>query len=121
MKKLEEEGLVHTVNNLKSMHQIICNCCRCCCQNFPVKIKYGLNSVAPSRFQADISPKDCTGCELCLERCFFGAIEMKDDLAEVTKPDMCVGCGLCQVVCPDDAIGLKEVRPPDYIPDSWRH
>jgi len=121
MKKLEEEGLVHTVNNLKSMHQVICNCCRCCCQNFPVKIKYGLNSVAPSRFQAEIDPDQCTGCEACLERCFFGAIEMEDDLAEVTKPDMCVGCGLCQVVCPDDAIGLNEVRPLDYIPESWRH
>ncbi len=44
-----------------------------------------------------------------------------DDLAEVTKPDMCVGCGLCQVVCAPDAIALKEVRPLDYIPDSWRH
>lgn len=121
MKKVEEEGLVHTVNNLKSMHQVICNCCRCCCQNFPVKIQYGLNSVAPSRFQAQIDADQCTGCEACLERCFFGAIEMADDLAEVTKPDMCVGCGLCQVVCPDDAIGLTEVRPLDYIPDSWRH
>jgi len=121
MKKLEQEGLVHTVNNLKSMHQIICNCCRCCCQNFPIKIEYGLNSVAPSRFQAEIDPDQCTGCEECLERCFFGAIEMKDDLAEVTKPDMCVGCGLCQVVCAPDVIALKEVRPLDYIPDSWRH
>jgi formate hydrogenlyase subunit 6/NADH:ubiquinone oxidoreductase subunit I len=121
MKKVEEEGLVHTVNNLKSMHQVICNCCRCCCQNFPVKIQYGLNSVAPSRFQATIDAGQCTGCELCLDRCFFGAIEMQEDVAEVTEPDMCVGCGLCQVVCPDDAIGLNEVRPLDYIPDSWRH
>lgn len=121
MRKIEEEGLVHTVNNQKSMHQIICNCCRCCCQNFPIKIEYGLNSVAPSRFQAEIDPDECTGCELCLDRCFFGAIEMQDDLAEVTKPDMCVGCGLCQVVCAPDAIRLNEVRPQDYIPDSWRH
>jgi Pyruvate/2-oxoacid:ferredoxin oxidoreductase delta subunit len=121
MKKVEEEGLVHTVNNLKSMHQVICNCCRCCCQNFPVKIQYGLNSVAPSRFQAEIDRDQCSGCEVCLDRCFFGAIEMQDDVAEVTQAGMCVGCGLCQVVCPDDAIGLNEVRPLDYIPDSWRH
>jgi hypothetical protein len=25
------------------------------------------------------------------------------------------------VVCPPDAIGLKEVRPLDYIPGSWKH
>lgn len=122
MADCEEEGLIHTVNNQKSMHQVICNCCRDCCGNFPVKIKHGLNSVAPSRFQAEIDADDCNGCELCLERCFFDAIEMTDNsLAEVTKPDMCVGCGLCQVVCLPAAITLNQVRPLDYIPDSWIH
>jgi len=121
MKQLEEEGLIHTVNNLKSMHQVICNCCRCCCQNFPGMIRYGINSVAPSRFLARIDPDLCTGCESCIERCFFEAIAMKDDTAEVVKPDKCVGCGLCQVVCPAEAICLDEVRSPDYIPDQWSH
>ncbi len=118
----EEEGLIHTVNNQKSMHQVICNCCKDCCGNFPVKIEHGLDSVAPSRFQAVINEADCNGCELCLARCFFSAIEMVDDArASVTKPDMCVGCGLCQVVCVPEAITLDEVRPLDYIPDAWLH
>ena len=118
-KKAEEEGLIHTVNNLKSMHTVICNCCSCCCQNFPGLVKYGIQTVDPSRFQAWIDPDLCTGCESCLDRCYFGAIEMVDESAEVVHPEKCMGCGLCQVTCPSEAITMVEVRPPDFIPDEW--
>ncbi|MBU2551490.1 MAG: 4Fe-4S binding protein [Proteobacteria bacterium] len=119
MKRSEEEGLIHTVNNLKSMHTVICNCCPCCCQNFPGLVKYGIRTVDPSRFTARIDPDRCTGCGACLDRCYFGAIEMETDLAVVAEPDRCMGCGLCQVTCPAEAIDLIEVRPPDFIPDGF--
>lgn len=123
MKKVEEEGLIHTVNNLKAVKQVICNCCSCCCQNFPGFIQYGINSVDPSRYLAEIAPDICTGCETCLDRCFFGAIEMTDvngqDIARIADPEKCMGCGLCQVTCPEEAITLNQVREIEFIPDTW--
>ena len=123
MKKVEEEGLIHTVNNLRAVRQVICNCCSCCCQNFPGFIQYGLNSVDPSRFAAEVDPEVCTPCEACIDRCFFGAIEMVDqegeEVAKVTEVEKCMGCGLCQVVCPSDAITLKGRRGEEFVPETW--
>ncbi|MFH1139427.1 MAG: 4Fe-4S dicluster domain-containing protein [Pseudomonadota bacterium] len=123
MKKLELEGLIHTVNNLKSVKQVICNCCSCCCQNFPGFIHHNINSVDPSRFTAAIDAELCVGCETCLGRCFFGAIAMVEEdgrtTAQISNPAKCMGCGLCQVVCPSEAITLRETRDRDFIPDSW--
>jgi len=30
--------------------------------------------------------------------------------------EKCMGCGLCLVTCPEEAIGLNEVRPEDFVP-----
>ena len=123
MVQVEKEGLIHTVNNLKAVKQVICNCCSCCCQNFPGFIHHNINSVDPSRYTAEIDADLCSGCETCLDRCFFGAIEMVDldgqSTARVSDPDKCMGCGLCQVTCPEEAISMKETRPEEFIPDSW--
>ena len=123
MVQVEKEGLIHTVNNLKAVKQVICNCCSCCCQNFPGFIHHNINSVDPSRFTAEIDAELCTGCETCLDRCFFQAIEMVtvdgQETAQVSNPDKCMGCGLCQVTCPAEAISMKETRPEAFIPESW--
>ena len=117
MKTAEKEGLIHTVNNLKSMHTVICNCCSCCCQNFPGMLKYNIQTVDPSRFIAEVDPDLCTGCESCLESCYFDALAMVGATAEVVNADKCTGCGLCLVNCADEAIRLKATREPDFIPD----
>ncbi|MBU2551546.1 MAG: 4Fe-4S dicluster domain-containing protein [Proteobacteria bacterium] len=118
IRQIEEDGLIHTVFNMKSSGHVICNCCSCCCMNFPVLIKYGLQVCDPSRFRVSIDPDLCTGCETCIDRCFFGVIEMADDLAQVAHPDKCLGCGVCQVTCPSGAISMVEVRSQDYIPEG---
>ena len=51
--------------------------------------------------------------------CVPGAVELVErDGEEVSTIDAekCMGCGLCQVACPEEAISLKEVREPDFIP-----
>jgi ferredoxin len=61
----------------------------------------------------------CAGCGTCEETCYFGAVELVErDGEEVSTIDAekCMGCGLCQVACPEEAISLKEVREPDFIP-----
>jgi Pyruvate/2-oxoacid:ferredoxin oxidoreductase delta subunit len=125
VRKAEEEGLIHATFNQRSVSHVICNCCGCCCQFLPVLIEHGIRVVAPSRFQAEVDLDSCNGCELCLDRCYVGSIEMKprdgdeDELVARVEPETCLGCGLCKVVCPTDAIIMEEVRPSDFVPEAF--
>ncbi|MBU2551445.1 MAG: 4Fe-4S binding protein [Proteobacteria bacterium] len=123
LRQTEKEGLVHCTVNHKSIDSVICNCCPCCCSFLEVAIKYGNNVVEPSRFQARVDEDLCSGCEICLERCPFGAIEMKskngrDEMVSTILADKCLGCGVCRVTCPEEAISLVEIRDPDYVPEK---
>ncbi|RJP90581.1 MAG: 4Fe-4S dicluster domain-containing protein [Desulfobacteraceae bacterium] len=117
----EEKGLVHVTMNKAHAGHFICNCCSCCCQALPLVISDGLKILDPSRYAALIDQTLCSGCETCLTRCFFHAIEpVRDRESDAVKmrviADKCMGCGLCQVTCPEDAILLKAVRPENFIP-----
>jgi len=114
LKKCREEGLVHVVDNRQTVGHVICNCCSDCCLNWAI-MKGPKKWVAPSRFAAEVDPERCSGCETCLDRCFFEALYMKDELAAVDL-EKCLGCGVCTVVCPTEALKLKEVRPADFVP-----
>jgi Pyruvate/2-oxoacid:ferredoxin oxidoreductase delta subunit len=120
LRKSEEMGLVHVTMNRTHTGHFICNCCSCCCLALPLVISEGLNLLDPSRFQAEIDMELCSGCETCLDRCVFLAIESVelDDGKKVMRviPERCMGCGVCQITCPEEAITLKEVRPQDFIP-----
>ena len=115
LKMCEEEGLVHTVMNTKALGHVICNCCDDCCINWPGPRTSEVNFACPSRFTAVVNPDTCSGCETCLERCYFDAITMDNDLAVISE-EACMGCGLCAVTCPDEAITLMEIRNEEFIP-----
>jgi NAD-dependent dihydropyrimidine dehydrogenase PreA subunit len=34
------------------------------------------------------------------------------------KEDLCIGCGQCAFRCPEEAIALKEVRNPEFVPGA---
>ena len=114
LKMCEEEGLVHVADNRQVVGHVICNCCRDCCLNWSV-MTGPKTWVAPSRFEAVVDPDLCTGCEPCLDRCFFDALTMDDDLA-VVDTEKCLGCGVCTVSCPTEALGLTETRAADFVP-----
>ena len=114
LKRCREEGLVHTVDNRQTVGHVICNCCNDCCLNWAV-MKGPKKWVAPSRFEAVVDTELCSGCETCIERCFFDALSMADDHAQVDA-EKCLGCGVCTVVCPTEALKLKEVRARDFVP-----
>ncbi len=115
--KCQEAGLVHVVDNRRELDHVICNCCKCCCMNWP-PVKAGVKKfVVPSRFAAKVEPKLCTRCETCLERCYFEAISMEgEDNAALVDQQRCMGCGLCVAGCPSQAMTLEEIRPEEFVP-----
>jgi Pyruvate/2-oxoacid:ferredoxin oxidoreductase delta subunit len=116
LRKCGEEGLVHVADNQRSLGHVICNCCDDCCINW-ASLKTGLGKfVAPSRFRAVVDEGDCNGCELCLDRCFFDALEMDDDGLALVDAEKCMGCGSCPVVCPTEAIRMEVARAEDFVP-----
>jgi len=112
--ELDEYPLVHTTINQKEVSQLVCNCHYCCC---------GVaKGASPSRFIAEIDPEKCNGCEICLDRCQYGAMEMRahpglgEQRAHISA-EICRGCGCCVVACPTEACTMKIVRPPEHVPD----
>ena len=119
----EEAGLIHSVYNNSAIPNVICNCCGDCCVFYYPLAKYGVleKGVAKSRFQAEVDKAACKGCQTCVARCPFGAVEMvkvagEKKLKAEVRPGKCFGCGVCAVGCESQAIGLLEVRPPEHIP-----
>ncbi|MCU0845075.1 MAG: 4Fe-4S binding protein [Spirochaetes bacterium] len=115
LKKAEEAGLVHMVENRAGMGNAICNCCSCCCE----MLRYASNAktagvLAPSRFIARVDAAVCTWCGACIGVCPVRAIDMTDGPAHVKEG--CIGCGLCAASCPLEAITLHEARPAEHIP-----
>ncbi len=118
----EETGLIHSVFNSSAVTNVICNCCADCCVFYYPLGKYGVleKGVAKSRFQAKVDETTCKGCQTCVERCPFEAVEMvkisgEKKLKAQISSEKCFGCGVCAVGCESEAIKLVEVRPPEYI------
>jgi Pyruvate/2-oxoacid:ferredoxin oxidoreductase delta subunit len=113
--RAEEVGLIHTwpMAAYGRLNEI-CNCCRDCCAIFAIGIKLGNMEqiLEKSRFRAEVDQELCNGCQDCVERCFFEAIEMnKSSTSRKLKATVdrakCFGCGLCAVVCGPGAITMK--------------
>lgn len=113
LEKAEAAGLVHMTRNNIKRDMIMCNCCSCCCTGLFMLNEIGYDSFAPSRFRVKLAEDACTGCESCLDRCQFKAIEV-DGIARIDL-DKCFGCGVCVPTCPGEALSLEEIRPKEFI------
>jgi NAD-dependent dihydropyrimidine dehydrogenase PreA subunit len=118
----EDRGQVHLPLNISNA-DLYCNCCDDCCVVIQPLKKHGKvhEVLSPSRYRASINRELCNGCQTCLERCYFDALEMKQFpgskklKSSVINPN-CMGCGSCVITCPQKAITLELVRPPEHIP-----
>lgn len=112
VRQIEEAGLVHIG---------ICNCCDDACIMLYPYTKYNrLDLIDPNRFQAAVDQETCVGCQDCVERCIFNAIDMvkvpgSKKLKASIITENCKGCGLCVVGCKEKALKLEIVRPKEYI------
>ena len=121
----EEEGLVPIVANIALMDRMdyICYCCSCCCTGLEPLKKIGnfTAGYAKSRFLAEVDQEACQGCQTCLTRCHFEAIELEEVEGSKKRkasidPNKCFGCGVCVLTCEPKALKLNLARPPEHIP-----
>lgn len=107
LRKSQEAGLVTqpgTAQNPAGM----CNCCGDCCVVLGAVKKFAKPAeLVFSNYQAAINGEECTGCEICLERCQMEAISINEDGIAQVDLERCIGCGLCVTTCPSEAITLN--------------
>jgi NAD-dependent dihydropyrimidine dehydrogenase PreA subunit len=124
LKEISEEEtlkIVRANEELGLIHWGVCYCCTDACEMMYSYTKYNRTDlVDPNRFEAAVNEEACVGCQDCVEKCQFNAIEMvkpagsKKLKASIIK-DKCRGCGVCVVGCKQRALRLEIVRPPEYI------
>ncbi|MCJ7605388.1 MAG: 4Fe-4S binding protein [Dehalococcoidales bacterium] len=111
-REAEDSGLVHWGD---------CYCCDDCCENlFAITRDKRWELMTPNRYCAVVDEDKCKGCQICIDRCPFEAIEMrKSESSKRYKayvvPEKCKGCGLCIIKCPQSVMRYEIVRPPEYL------
>jgi ferredoxin len=121
----ERGGLLKSGGLSKRNGGVLCHCCDCCCNVMGATIRYGVAHQlrTPSRYRARVDSESCDGCQECVERCFFNAIEMKKvpgskRLKAFVNEEKCMGCGLCVIGCEQKALIFNLVKPPEYLLDE---
>jgi len=111
VKKAEEVGLVHFVDNAEGEIQHNCNCCGCACWNVGTirRRKIPRDVLMATYFIRTTDEDLCTGCGQCVDICPVQAVKMEDD-HPVVEMDWCIGCGVCATVCPTEAVQIV-IRP----------
>ncbi len=125
VEEAEDDGLVHEWPNLAIMRtNTMCSCCDDCCMNMLPMTEYEVpwtSYYAKSRFEATDDLEKCDGCQDCIERCQFDALEMQKfaghkKMKAIVDPENCMGCGVCVLVCEPESLVMELVRPPEHIP-----
>ncbi len=115
LKKTEEEGLIHAVDNAEGGLEALCACCACSCLVIRSMIRNETNMGATARFMAVTDQDKCNLCGKCKEACHVNAITISNE-KKTTNAHKCIGCGLCVSRCPEGACYMvpREKSPKIY-------
>lgn len=120
LKKAEDAGLVHKAfhngSDITKEENSICNCCKDCCDTFRFWRMGALPMVNSTNFLSQIKTEECTGCQICVEKCPMDAISMNVENKAQVNEKLCIGCGVCAHFCPSNAIKLKQGMRTVFIP-----
>jgi NAD-dependent dihydropyrimidine dehydrogenase PreA subunit len=117
----ETMAIVRANEEIGLIHWGVCYCCTDACEMMYSYTKYNRTDlVEANRFQAAVNEEKCVGCQDCMEKCMFNAIEMRKSpgskkLKASIVAENCKGCGVCVVGCKQKALRLEIVKPPEYI------
>jgi len=59
----------------------------------------------------------CTGCNVCVLVCPFGAIKKDENGVAKVDEDLCKGCGVCSASCPERAISMQRFTTAQIMAD----
>jgi NAD-dependent dihydropyrimidine dehydrogenase PreA subunit len=115
IRRAEEAGLVHLVDNAREGIKHTCNCCGCCCWSVGTirRKKIPRDVLMATYFLRETDQERCTGCGQCVEICPVQVVRMEGDFPVVDR-DWCIGCGVCAIPCPVSAVKL--VRKSGVLP-----
>jgi ferredoxin len=106
LKKAEEAGLVLQPGNSQEISNICCCCGDCCQVLLHLKRQADPAAAAAASFVIEADTGACLGCEICVDRCQMGALNMAEGVV-VVEARRCIGCGLCVTTCSGEALTLK--------------
>ena len=102
VRRSEELGLVHNVDNAEGEIGSLCNCCPCCSILLTSWNRGLTNADSPSRYRVLFTEDRCILCQACVERCPTDARAVRE-ARMTTDDDLCLGCGLCVTACEQGA------------------
>lgn len=117
IRKLDKEGLVHSVWTFKTPFiGGLCNCDQDCMASRITHARGDYPVMFRAEWVAQVSPDDCNGCRQCMRRCQYGAIRYSSNNKKVMiDPTACYGCGVCRGICQGKAITLL---PRQSVPEA---
>jgi ferredoxin len=115
--EMQDLGLVGTTENYADpRHTVICLCCDCCCSQLRGRTRWeNPDAVSASNF-VPVAGDDCAMCGVCVDRCFFGAIQIDEEVGRaVVNQEKCIGCGVCTLTCDTDALRLRRLERAEIL------
>jgi ferredoxin len=109
IRKLDKEGLVHSVWTFKTPFiSSLCNCDQDCIAYRVTHVRRDYPVMFRAEWVAAVFADSCNGCRLCMRQCQYGAIRYSSNNKKVIiDPTACYGCGVCRAVCNKNAITLS--------------
>jgi NAD-dependent dihydropyrimidine dehydrogenase PreA subunit len=111
IRKSDEAGLVHFVDNTENGIKHNCNCCGCACWNVGNirRRKIPRDVIMAAYFIRTTDEDQCAQCGACVDICPVDALRMEEG-PPLVDHEWCIGCGVCATVCPTGSVRL-ELRP----------